>query len=67
MAQKPDISTKKLSFWDQYKDKTPDVALEAIYAHVEAASTMMCGWYWASVRVKRWTSLLVSAVALRQA
>ena len=63
MAQKPDISTKKLSLWDQYKDKTPDVALEAIYAHVEAASTMMCGWYWASIRVKRWTSLLVRAVA----
>jgi len=36
MAQKPDISTKKLSLWNQYKDKSPDVALKAIYTLVEA-------------------------------
>ena len=57
MASKPDISTKKLLPWDEYKDKEPGAALASIYAHIEAASTMMCSWYWTSIHTKRWTSL----------
>ena len=63
MADKPDISTEKLSPWDEYKDKEPHEALESIYTHVEAASLMMCNWYWASIRTKRITSLSVRSIA----
>ena len=63
MAAKPDISTKKLLPWDEYKAKLPDEALASIYAHVEAASNMMCTWYWTSIRTKRWTSLCVRFLA----
>jgi len=57
MASKPDIATKKLSSWDQYKDKKPDEALPSIYAHVETAFLMTCTWYWTSIRRKRRASL----------
>ncbi|EJN31876.1 hypothetical protein PMI35_01157 [Pseudomonas sp. GM78] len=63
MARQPDISTKKLSPWDQYKEKPTDIAMESIYIHVESVATMMCGWYWTSIRVKRWTSLVVRAAS----
>ncbi|MBU0943945.1 MAG: SLATT domain-containing protein [Proteobacteria bacterium] len=63
MAKKPDISTKKLLPWDEYKGKTPDLALGSIYAHIETTSTTMCAWYWTSIRTKRWTSLWVRAIA----
>lgn len=57
MAAKPDISTKQLTPWDQYKDKSPEDTAAAIYAQVIAASKMMCDWYWSSIRTKRLTSL----------
>lgn len=57
MAAKPDISTKQLPPWDQYKDKIPEDTAAAIYAQVSAASNMMCDWYWSSIRTKRLTSL----------
>jgi hypothetical protein len=60
---KPDISTQKLSPWDEYKDKKPDEALESIYAHVSAASSMMRTWYWDSIRTKRRTSLWIRGTA----
>jgi hypothetical protein len=63
MAAKPDISTAKLSLWDEYKDKKPDEALASIYAHVDAASSMICTWYWVSIRTKRRISLAARAVA----
>lgn len=63
MAAKPDISTKKLSKWDEYKDKKPEDALPAIYAHIEATSLEMCTWYWTSIRTKRGTSLTVRVIA----
>ncbi|MFM2058702.1 MAG: hypothetical protein RLY71_3087 [Pseudomonadota bacterium] len=63
MAAKPDISSRKLPGWDVYKDKPPEEAAEAIYVRVGEASLMMCGWYWASIRTKRRTSLLVRALA----
>lgn len=63
MAIKPDISSQKLSPWDEYKDKKPDEALASIYAHVAAASSMMCTWYWVSIRTKRRTSLSIRSIA----
>jgi len=63
VTAKQDISTQKLSAWDEYKDKTPDDALASIYAHVGATSSMMRTWYWDSIRTKRWTSLWVRTVA----
>jgi conflict system pore-forming effector with SLATT domain len=54
---KPDISTKQLAPWDEYKNKNPDEALASIHKHVEATSLMMCKWYWTSIRTKRLTSL----------
>lgn len=63
MAAKPDISTKKLSPWDEYKDKTPGEALASIYAHVAASSSMMCTWYWVSIRTKSRTSLSARSIA----
>lgn len=63
MENKPDISTKKLLPWDEYKDKTPDDALRSIYSHIEALSMMMCSWYWSSIRTKRRTSLSVRFLA----
>jgi hypothetical protein len=63
MAAKPDISTQKLSPWDEYKDKKPDEALASVYEHVAAASSMMCTWYWVSIRTKRRTSLSIRSIA----
>jgi hypothetical protein len=63
MARKLDISTTQLSSWDHYKDKKPDEALSSIYSHAAAASSMMCGWYWNSIKLKRNTSLWVRAIA----
>ncbi|MCJ7601289.1 MAG: SLATT domain-containing protein [Desulfobulbaceae bacterium] len=62
MAKKPDISTKKLLPWDEYKNKTSDLALASIYAYIESVSTTMCAWYWTSIGTKRWTSLWVRAI-----
>ncbi len=63
MAFKPDISTKKLADWDQYKDKKPEEILTAIYAHIEATSISMCSWYWTSIKTKRLTSLAIRGFA----
>lgn len=63
MASKPDISTKKLANWDQYKDKKPEEILTAIYVHIEATSISMCDWYWTSIKTKRITSLAVRGFA----
>lgn len=63
MAAKADISTKKLSKWDEYKDKKPDEALPAIYSHIEATSLSICSWYWTSIRTKRRTSQAVRVLA----
>lgn len=60
---KPDITTKKLLKWDEYKDKKPEEALPSIYAHIEATSQQMCSWYWTSIRVKRRTSQAVRIIA----
>jgi len=63
MAAKPDISTKQLPPWDQYKDKKPEETAAAIYSQVGAASLMMCTWYWSSIRTKRQASLIVRGLA----
>jgi len=63
MAVIPDISTQNLSPWDEYKDKKPNEALASIYAHVATVSSMMCAWYWGSIRRKRSTSLSIRAIA----
>lgn len=63
MASKPDISTKKLADWDQYKNKKPEEILSAIYAHIEATSINMCNWYWTSIKTKRVTSLAIRGFA----
>jgi hypothetical protein len=63
MAAKPDISTKRLSKWDEYKDKKPEEALPSIYAHIETTSLDMCRWYWTSIRTKRRTSLWARGIA----
>lgn len=54
---KEDITNKSASGWDEYKDKTPEVALESIYERACETSRTMCNWYWLSIRTKRWTSL----------
>lgn len=63
MVGKLDISTTKLEGWDLYKNKLPDEVLASVYAHIEATSLMMCGWYWSSIRTKRRTSIWVRALA----
>jgi hypothetical protein len=63
MRQKPDIATKKLLPWDEYKSKSPDQAAASIYARVESTSTTIIGWYWRSIKTKRWTSLGVRLMA----
>lgn len=63
MAAKPDISTRQLAHWDQYKDKQPDEILASVYAHIEATSLDMCRWYWTSIKTKRVTSLAVRGLA----
>ena len=61
---KPDISTRRLSPWDTYKNKSPDEALAAIHARVGEASSLMCAWYWTSIRTKRRTSLAARGLAV---
>ena len=63
MASKPDISTKVLLPWDEYKDKEPSAALASIYSRTAANSIAMCTWYWTSVGTKRWTSLWIRALS----
>jgi hypothetical protein len=62
MASKPDISTK-LSPWDSYKQKKPEEAAGTIYQHIADTSTMICTWYWTSIRSKKSTSLVARALA----
>src|SRR5262245_3504459 len=64
MASKPNISTKKLTNWDLYKDKKPDETLASIYAYIEQTSIQMCAWYWTSIKNKRITSLVVRTIAI---
>lgn len=59
----PDVSTQKLSAWDEYKDKKPEEALASIYAHIAAVSSTIRAWYWDSIRTKRQTSLWVRGIA----
>lgn len=63
MAEKPDISTKQLQPWDQYKDRKPEEVAAAIYSQVGGASKMMCDWYWSSIGTKRMTSLGIRGLA----
>jgi hypothetical protein len=64
MASKPDISTKKLAPWDEYKNKEPDEILASTYAHVDATSSQLCNWYWSSIGPKRITSQLIRGIAI---
>ena len=57
MVAKVDIVVGELTKWDEYKDKKPEDALPAIYAHIADTSKKMCTWYWTSIKTKRWTSL----------
>ncbi len=63
MASKADITTTKLANWDQYRNKPPDEILASVYAHTEATSLQMCGWYWSSIKTKRVTSFTVRGMA----
>ncbi|MFA6011263.1 MAG: SLATT domain-containing protein [Desulfobacteraceae bacterium] len=62
MTPKPDISTKQLLPWDEYKDKKPNDALASIYAHISEISAAMCAWYWTSIKTKRRTSIWIRAL-----
>lgn len=59
MAAKPDLSTKSLLPWDEYKDKKSNDALASIYAHISGISAAMCAWYWTSIQTKRRTSICI--------
>lgn len=63
MPKKTNISADTLLPWDEYKAKTPNEALPAIYARVEAVSKKSRSWYWTSIDTKRWTSLTVRFLA----
>lgn len=61
---KPNISTEKLSSWDEYNEKQPAEALDLIYTHAQANSQKVCSWYWRSIGVKRRTSQVVRIIAV---
>jgi hypothetical protein len=63
MAGKSNITFETLDCWDQYRNKAPDEVLSCAYARIEKTSRQMCGWYWASIRIKRVTSLWVRGIA----
>ncbi|MET3132913.1 hypothetical protein AAKU55_003194 [Oxalobacteraceae bacterium GrIS 1.11] len=56
---KPDIRTAAKLTWDEYKDKSIEQALPSIYAQATEASQKFTGWYWRSIKTKRWTSLAI--------
>ncbi len=56
---KPDIRAESMLKWDEYKDKTHDLALPSIYARASVDATRFSAWYWTSIRTKRQTSLAV--------
>jgi len=58
MAGKSDIKEEKFLQWDQFEGKPPNLALQAIYAHVEAFSSKSREWYWVSIRNKRLKSTI---------
>ena len=63
MKTKPDISTKALLPWDEYKDKEPSAALASIHSRTASNAIARCTWYWTSIGTKRWTSLCVRAIS----
>jgi hypothetical protein len=63
MASTPDVTSKKLSSWDEYKDKQPDQALQSIYKHAEDSSAEVRIWYWKNIKKKKRWSLLGRKVA----
>jgi hypothetical protein len=59
ISRKQDVRVDTLLEWDRYKGRAPDEALKAIYDHAGNASKACCGWYWRSIRSKRFSSLFV--------
>ena len=55
MAKK-DVRAENLLAWDEYKNKSFDKALLAIYSHAETISKTKCTWYWDSIKHKRLSS-----------
>ena len=55
--RKKDVKTEAFLDWNEYADKEPDHALEAIYSHASDSAKARCAWYWKSIRTKRRASL----------
>jgi len=66
MARKADIRQGEgdVLVWNQFAGKAPEEALPAIYDHTVRFSDACRGWYWKSVRTKRWVSLFSRLVTL---
>lgn len=59
--KRENVSTRKFIEWNEYKGKSPDAALEAIYTHIASFATATTGWYWKGIRNKKWTSISIRA------
>lgn len=54
---KPDIRSESMLKWDEYKDKSFDLALPSIYGRADIDGKRYASWYWTSIETKRNTSL----------
>jgi hypothetical protein len=66
MARKADIRQGEgdVLVWNQFAGKAPEEALPAIYEHTVRFSDACRGWYWKSIRTKRWVSLVSRLMTL---
>ncbi|HEX8108775.1 MAG TPA: SLATT domain-containing protein [Kofleriaceae bacterium] len=55
-GRKADSNKPEFLAWDQFSDKKPQEALQAIYQHAEDFSERCREWYWQSIRGKRLVS-----------